>query len=515
METKEIQFHNSMNIDKRHPDFCYLRKNAFNSRTPGLYPSVDFEIENPDTELTVDMDIMDVLGDDQTGRKKRVIVQDGDDLKIYDLGSGTLQGTIAGVDYECAGVGPEGIRMIGDDDWVYQINQVNDNFYQVSDIGGGYDSAVVSDGLHYYYIGNNGIKRQLDYEVPVEVFTQVGFSPDFSIVWNEYIVLFRQLGSNIFAYFWDKEDTDLYAKRVEIKNARLIAAGNVDGRLMLVKSVGNSTNAKEREGMIVVDAYNGENFSELNAIKAGDNDVEYENTTSVDTGNKIMVVALNNNKEAHNETLYQDWVLKIHRDGEIEVLHQYDSEEPYGTIRLCRIAYNYIILATNSRGTQPGQIFINENRDNDYADYQNFNTTTYITNFMEDPFSRHKLSHVSIAFEKMMEQMVESESPTGEKLKLSYRTSEREDFTEIGEITSEDIYNYVADSMDQTIKDDEYNDDLKGMTHQIYNFTKMAEEELDMPEFSEIQFKFEIFNGMSIVKAWYGVEHLSRNEYGR
>lgn len=512
METKEIQFHKSMNIDKRNPDFCYLRKNAFNSRTPGLYPSSDFQIENPDNELTSDMDIMDILGDDQTGRDKRVIVQNGNNIDIYDLGSGTLQGTIVGVDYEAAGVGPEGIRMVGDDDWVYQINQVNDNFYQVanSDLGPGYDDAVVSDGLYYYYIGNNGIKRQLDDETPVEVFTQVGFSPEFSVVWNEYIVLFRQLGSDIFAYFWDKEDNTFYAKRIQIRNARLIAAGSVDGRLMVVKSVGNSTNAKEREGMIVVDGFNGEYFEEMNAIKAGDNDVEYENTTSVDTGNKIMVVALNNNKEVHNETLYQDWVLKIHRDGEIEVLHQYDSSDVHGTIRLVRIAYNYITLGTNSRGTQGPRIFTNENRDNDYDDYQDFNTTSYVTNFMEDPFSRHQLKHLSVAFEKMMEQRVDAES-TGEKLKVSYRTSEREDFIEIGTITSKDIYENVATSMDQTVKDAEYNSDTTGMTHQIYDFIEMSNPDLDMPEFSEIQFKFELFNGMSIIKAWYGVEHISRN----
>ena len=528
---KEIQFHTSMNIDKRHPEFAYLRHNLFNSKSPGFYPSIDFQKLNLD--ISTDMTIMNVLFYFDI---PVLFIQDGRDIKIYylpinnkvytthtspgfnpghtiSLLDGMLKGTLRRVTYECACIGNDGIRIVGDNNNIYKYRGGGDEFTVIGNYSGNPPNIAIFDGFQYFYISNDKIYRQVDDNAIVEAFSGLGYTPKFAAVFNNEIVIFATKFMDIYILFWDKENSTLLQKTIIIKNAKLIAGGNINGKLTLVKGVGNSANTKERDGEIIVAHFDGEKFNDINSIKAGNYNVSFQSliyntyytttATSVDIGNDIMVVAIDDNRESHNDELYKDWILKIHSNGSIETLHVPDTD--YGNIHLVRIAYNYVLLGT-SGNEHPPVILINNCGHNDYDDYQEFNDSRYITNFMNNPFNRHTLNGVGIVFEKMFEQNTEDR---GEKLRIYYRTSERDTFTLLAEITSEDIHDYVDGRMTQSEKD-RYTSDSKSYPQQIYMINKLPDGE-PLPEFNEIQFKFESQHGASIIQAWYYYDYITRN----
>lgn len=501
----EIKFQRSMTADKRDQAFAYLRKNLFPSRSGGLYPSVDFVQERPDN-LTSSENILDVLGSEDGTFDIKVIVESGTDVKFYNLGSNTTSNTtLTAKDYECGAFGNDGVYAVMDDDHVYKVQHVNSN---TSDAGtflearphlGGFD------GLYYWWLSNNEIYKQLGGDAPTVAFNNIGLTPRFFDFWNDQMVIFCEDASGIVVLFWDKSDLDLFDKRIFIPNAKLIAAGINNGTLQVVKSVGNSSNSKERDGEIVVTAYDGEKFVRQNSIKAGDRTVEYVKNTGVGIGSEVILFSVDGNFDTHNEELYQNYIYKIQSDGAIEV--QWLDDAVSGDVDIVRVFYNFILYATSGLGAVAPRIFINEDNDDSYNGYSEFNNSTYITNFLNNPYNLHKLDGFAVAFEKLFEQT--TEDPTGEELDIYYRVSERDDFTLLGNVTVEKVKDYVNARGDQST---EYASDVLGLPEQRYMISKMPDDSA-LPEFNEIQFKFVSKRGFSIIGAWYLYSYLSRNTF--
>lgn len=504
-EQKLIPFHRSMTADKRHPDFAYLRQNVFPSREDGLYPSFDFYQENPST-LGASDTIVDIIGTDEDGFETKVIVNSGSDTKFYDLGSNsTGNSTAVGLSYDCGCFGNDGVHIALSDNNIYRVNHVNTNLSLLGTVASFSADLAVFDGLYYWWIGSK-IFRQLGGAAPTLAFNSVGRTIRFAAPYNDQLVLFSEDGGSITALFWDKSDTDLFDKRIVIDNAKLIAAGVVDGKLMLIKGVGNSANPKERNGEIVVTIYDGESFVRVNSIKAGSRLTEYEAMTGVGIGNEVMCFSVTNNDDTHNTDLYQNFIYKVRNDGSIEVQQLPDSA--HGDTHIVRIMYNYILYCQRGATGTADRIYINETTNDNYADYESYNTTTYITNFMNNPFNRHKLDGVAVVFEKLFEQT--TVTPTGEQLDLYYRTSEREAFTLLGEITVEKVKDDVDQNFDPVEKAADYASDTLPLDTQIYQITKMPDGSA-LPEFNEIQFKFVSKRGFSVIQAWYYYSYITRN----
>lgn len=509
---REIIFSESMTIDKRNADFAYLRKNCFKSRTKGLYPAHDFYQENPD-DLTSSDDIEDILGSEEGTFDIKVITSDGTNLNFNNLGSNSSSNTsLSNVDYECGVFGIDGVYIAPDDGNVYKVQHVNSNTTSQGAFPGGMPDPSIAgfDGLYYWWLSGDEICRQTPGAAPVIAFNDVGFEPVFVDFFGDQMVIFGEDGGNIIVAFWDKSDTDLYDKRIIIKNARLIRGGVVNGRLMLVKGVGNSSNVKEQNGEMVICAYDGEKFARVNSIKTGDDIIDYEDVRGSDIGSEVMIFSITGNVDSHNTTLYKDYVYKVYDDGAIEVLYEPDTST-YGDIHIVRIFYNFIALAHRGVGAQEPIILINEETSDNYADYEEYLTTEYVTNFLNNPYNDHKLDGVMIAFEKLFEQTDAGASPaTGEELDVYYRVSERDDFTLLMNVTVEKVKDYVNQFRDQST---EYASDSLGLPEQRYDVSMLPDGETPLPEYNEIQFKFVSKRGFSVIGAWYRYSYINRNGF--
>ena len=495
-----------MTIDKRNADFAYLRKNLYKAQTKGLYPAVSFERENPD-DLTTSDDIMDVLGSEESTFDIKVITVNGGNTNFNDLGSNSSSNTsLTGIEYECGTFGDDGVKICCDNDQLYKVQHANSNTTSQWTFTDAAPQIAGFDGLYYWYISSGEIYRQLGSGTPTIAFNNVGITPRFVDFYNDQMVIFAEEAGNIVILFWDKSDADLFDKRIIVKNARLIAGGVVNGRLMLVKGIGNSSNIKENEGEIVVCGYDGEKFARLNSIKAGQKDTAYTGINSVGIGSEVMVFAVTDNDGDHNTELYNNHIYKIYEDGAIEVLVLPD-EATYGEARVVRVFYNFILFATNGTVSEEPHIYINENTDDDYGDYENFNESVYITNFLNNPYNLHRLEAVEVAFEKLFEQT--TADPTGEQLDIYYRVSERDSFTLLGEVTVQKVKENVNANRDQST---EYASDVLGLPEQRYQIDKMPDESA-LPEYNEIQFKFVSKRGFSVIGAWYKYSYLSRNTF--
>ncbi len=508
---KEIIFADSMHIDKRNEDFAYLRKNCFKARTKGLYPAQDFYRENPD-DLTSSEEIVDILGSEESTFDIKVIQDNGTDILFNNLGSNSSSNTtLAGKGYNCGAFGNDGVHIHADDNHIYKIQHVNSNSTDLGALPAGAGSPHLAgyDGVYYWWVSQDEICKQLGSAAATIAFNDVGLSARFMDFYGDQMVLFAEEAGSIIVLFWDKSDLDLFDKRIVIKNARLIAGGVVNGKLMLIKSVGNSSNVKEQNGEIIVTIYDGEKFARVNSIKAGDdNIVSYEDVTGVGIGSEVMAFSVTGNAAAHNTDLYKDYVYKVYDDGAIEVIFSPDTTT-YGDVHIVRIFYNYICLAQRGVGATPAIIWINEELDEDYGDYEDYLTTEYITNFYNNPYNDHQMDGFNVAFEKIFEQTDTGASPqTGEELDVYFRVSERDTWTLLMNVTAQKVKEYVNQFRDQSA---EYASDTTGMHEQRYSVTKLPDGN-PLPEFNEIQFKFVSKRGFSIIGAWYGYTYLSRNE---
>jgi len=503
---EEIKFEESMTIDKRNKDFAYLRRNLLRSKVKGLYPSRDFYRTDPDALLVGDV-IEDILGSDEGSYDIKVIVARGADLRFFNLGGDSESNTaITGVDYECGTFGDDGVYICVDDDTVRKINHVNSNSASVGTFTQASPDLAIFDGLYYWWISSGEIYKQLGGAAPVIAFNDLGFFPDFVALLGDQMVIFGQEGDSIICVFWDKSDPDLFDKRVLIRNSRLVSAGNINGRLVMVRTVGTNGNSKEQIGEMIISGWDGEKFVRMNSIKTGQNDTRDENEyLGMDVGAEVMVFGIDENTNAQNPQLFQEYIYKVREDGGIEVQWLPDHAT-YGDAHIIRIFYNYMLYATRGTETQAPAIFKNEDTGSDYAEFENFTESEYITNFLCSPYNLHKLEGILVAFEKLFEQT--TGTPTGEQLDIYYRVSDRDAWTLLGEITAQKVAENVNKRRDQSV---EYASDGLGLPEQRYSITKMPDGISALPEFNEIQFRFVSKRGFSVIGAWFSYSYLTRN----
>lgn len=510
---REIFFNNSMTIDKRSQEFAYLRKKCFDAKTKGLYPAIDFAAESPNQETIGTKDIVDVIGSEERAGignyDIKVIVQDGSTLRFYNRGSNSESNTaLSNIDYECGAMGNDGVHICVDDDTVRRVNEQNSNA-PASDgtFTGALPEIAGFDGLYYWWLSRNEIYRQAGGDAPTVAFNNLGLTPDFVDFYNDQMVIFSQQSNDISVLFWDKSDADLFDKRILIKNARLIAAGVVEGRVIVVKGVGNGSNPKEFKGRIVVTVYDGEKFVEINSIKAGDDETEYVRVTGVGVGSNRMVFSIDSNLDTANIDLYQNFIYEVRGDGAIEVVDQPDTVT-YGDVTIVRLFYDFVLYVQQGAGAQNPRIMINRSTDDEFGDYEDYTESVYITNFLNNPYNFHKLDAFAVAFEKIFEQTdAGATPPTGEELDVYFRVSERDDWTLLMNVTAEKIKDNVNVNRDQST---EYASDVLGLPEQRYMVVNLPDES-PLPEFNEIQYKFVLKRGFSLLGAWYGYSYLSRN----
>lgn len=513
---REIVFAESMNIDKRNADFAYLRKNAFKARTKGLYPAKDFTQRNPDDLLDTD-NLQDILGSFQDSYDIKVISQDASgNLNFNNLGSNaSSNASLTAKDYECGTFGEDGVMICCDDDHLYKVYHLNSNTIDEGVLPAGSRPDVAGyDGLYYWWVSSGEIYRQAKTGgLATIVFNNLGILPRFVDFYGDQMIIFCEEAGDIVILFWDKADTDLFDKRIIVKNAKLIAGGVVDGVLTLVKGVGNSSNPKEQDGEIVVTHYDGEKFARVNSIKAGDDQVSFVIQTGVGVGSEVMCFSVtdNDNDNTHNPDLFVNYVYKVDGAGRIEVLYEPDVATD-GDVRIVRIFQNYIVLGQNGNGAgNPPVIRYNYDANVNYGDFETYTTTEYITNFLNNPYNDHKLDGFMVAFEKLFEQTDEVASPaTGEELDVYYRVSERDSWTQLMNVTVEKVKDYVNPHRDQST---EYASDTQGLPEQRYAVSVMPDGETPLPEFNEIQFKFVSKRGFAIIGAWYRYSYVTRNSF--
>lgn len=94
-------------------------------------------------------------------------------------------------------------------------------------------------------------------------------------------------------------------------------------------------------------------------------------------------------------------------------------------------------------------------------------------------------------------------NPDDAKLEVHYRVSERDTWTLLGTITATKIIQNVNVRVDATSQ--------QPLEEQRYQFTKFDANNAELPEFNEIQFKFKLFRGFSIIGAWLEYSYLTRN----
>lgn len=509
---KEILFNKSMIIDKRNADFAYLRKGLFDAKTRGMYPSRNFYLELPD-DLSTDRQIMDVLGSEEGAYDIKVIVETGSGtLNIYNLGDASPgNDAITGSGgYEAGAHGDDGVHIVTNDDKLYKVNHTNDDNDLLWTFTEARPQVAKFDGLYYWYVSSGEIYKQIDGDTPTIAFNDLGTSPDVVDFLNDQMVIFAQASGDVTILFWDKSDEDLFDKRIIMRNIRMIAAGTVDGRLMMVYTIGNRGNTREHQGEIIISAFDGEKFVTLNSIKAGQKDTTYSTLpTSCDTGLDALYFGINDNVSDSDTDLFQNYIYKVTKDGAIEVMTNPDPAE--GEVDVVRSFYNFVLYATESLPAHGSRLYINEDYSTDFDDYDGFEEPSeYITNFLSEPYNRHKLDGVAVVFEKLFGQTDDEETPTtGEQLDIYYRISDRDAFTLLGTVTAQKVKEDINLHIDQSA---EYASDTEGLPEQIYTIEKMPDGS-PLPEFNEIQFKFVSKRGFSVIAAWYAYSYITRTTF--
>jgi len=327
-------------------------------------------------------------------------------------------------------------------------------------------------------------------------------------IFNDYVVVTRSLGRFIQFDFWSitEADIDLYQKRVIETNCRHLAVGVIEGTLIFVKSVGNDANKKEKKGDIVVTAFDGEKFVKLNSIRAGGTDVTISGTQPQSVGNGVMVVAVQENESDVTDALFKNWVLKIGAKGEIEVVFEPNDYTNGYVVEAINIEYSTISMLLEK--TDGNSVYC-DTRDSssDYDEYEDFTTSQYITNLLNNSKNVHQMVGFGVSFEKVFGQL---SADRGERLYIDYRASERDDWTLLHEVNTETIKDYTADEYNMALRTAEYNSDTTGQTIQSYVVTKMPDGSR-LPRFNEIQFRFRSKKGFSLLQAWYNYEYIKRN----
>ena len=196
-----------MTINKRNPEFAYLRLNCYDSHSPGLYPSRDFLPNEPN--LAGGDQVVWIEGDETKTVKKVVFVEQGADLSLYEYGVTNLIVTINNVSFEAGGIGTDGIRFVDSMNDVYKFDQDTSILTLITNLP---DTVthVVFDGLFYYYILQDGrIFRELPGNPVTQIFAGLPNQVDFADDYRDYIAMASQAGSDVYVYLYDKNNNTL------------------------------------------------------------------------------------------------------------------------------------------------------------------------------------------------------------------------------------------------------------------------------------------------------------------
>lgn len=510
-EQAQVQFYDTMTSAKRGGG-AYLRKNLLLSDDGGMYPSTDFVNKAFDSTPT------NTISKGYFTINNFVFVEGTEGTAVYHNGTGS---ELDFVDYLLDSSDPIAVCETDDPDVVLVLLQ-NGKIYQITTssvstligqlTGTSVTGHMVYDGF-YWFISFGTVLYRLDPDLTTITTVKSTTAESQSDIvnmqlFNDYIVFARELGTGIQFDFWSitDADIDLYQKRVIEKNCKHLGLGVLNGSLLFVKSIGNTSNRKESEGQVVVGKFDGEKFVTLNSIRAGNESVLISGTQQQAVGNGIMVIAIKENENDITDALFKNWILKIREAGEIEVIAEPGDITNGFSVETVGVEYSTVTLLMEMDDNTV-EFYHTDDPGDAYAEYETFTTAQYITNFLNNTKNVHKLTSIGVAFEKAFEQ---TGATRGERLFIDYRTSERDDWTLLHEITTEKIKDYTADEYSVSLRQAEYDSDTTGQTIQSYVITKMPDGS-ELPRYNEIQFRFRSKKGFTVIQSWYNYEYIIRN----
>lgn len=501
---KQLNFSKSMTANKRNEDFAYLRKQVADVSADGLYPGRDYT-EFTTLPVITSGEFTGVFGDTinfatlpylttMILHDKSIASPASYAYDWYTYGQTTPVTSFTGA--RITGV----VEALGT---VYyttgtKIRSAIDTDDIATYAGSSRRTATICDGVYAWFIEQgNDIWRWIPGEATVEkIFNDNPFKGIVSVCqYGNQMVIFDNILSAYdenkdLVYFWDKSNSTFFQDRIEI-NGHILAGGLIENELYVVYSVANNSNIKEEIGDIIIAQWTGTKFVEVNRIKAGGKRVKYNSSSTryylsgknSPSNNNSMYFSLTNNTNAKDE-IYKNYIYKVSKGGVITV----ESETITGTAPLFINTFRRFNLFIDTN-----KIYTNDQSDETNTDYTNYTKTTYITNFLCNPYNTHRLDGMSFTFEKLF---------NVEELDIYYRTSDKESFVLLGNITRQKVKDNVNKRIDQST--------AVPTPSQVYQITKMPDNTA-LPEFNEIQFKFVSKKGFSIIGAWFDYSYITRN----
>lgn len=501
-QRKLIQFNKSMTANKRNENFAYLRKQVADVSADGLYPAKDY------TEFTLpftpaDGVISGVFGSsvaisnlypylfilhDRTTSSPTAYSYDwyisDTEAPVDSFGDKRINGVVEanGTVYYTAGGN--------------EIRTPLDSTALATYSGANARTPMAFDGLYVWLVEEgNDIWRWLPGGSTVEkIFDENPFVEIVSVCFyeNQMVIFDSTYGrgdATDFVYFWDKSNSTFFNERIPI-NGYILAGGVIENDLYIAYSIVSNSNAKEEIGDIVIAQWNGSKFVEINRIKSGTKDVRrnyssyyYLTGRNCVSNNNYMLFSIIFNANSKDE-LYKNYIFKIKSGGYVEV----ETDTITGNAPLMINSFRHF-----NAYVENNKIYLNNEINETNTDYTNYTKTTYITNFLCNPYNTHRLDGLSFTFEKLF---------NVEELDIYYRTSDRESFVLLGNITRQKVKDNVNKRIDQST--------AVPTPSQRYQITKMPDNTA-LPEFNEIQFKFVSKKGFSIIGAWFDYSYITRN----
>lgn len=498
-----IQFHKTMNANKRASISCYFRKNVLETDDRGLYPAVT-PIEMTGSKYNV-----------QKTNNRQSKIMAGNNILFYksNLTEGyryidNNDGTVSlngSADFAVSGVGSIPIDSADSPDgslWIASGGKVYDITGTLQFDTGGTGKKIIYDGVYFYAFGNKQIHRFLYGGT-----ASVAFNDTYSdvsgvgLTSTEQLCFVTEFGTaqeGFSVLIWDKTSTTLLDKKIVYRAEKFLEMFNIGENLFLITHKKDGANYKENRGKISVKIYNGGVFQEVNSIVAGSKLVERK--ASIEAG-EVAYLSLSQDVYAGDykkDTFMQNAVYKITNSGGITIESDV-VDMPITNSSITMLGRHNGIMFF---GGAFYEIATKVDGGEKLSEYANYNSTAYATNFTGDFSAKKKLLGIGLAFEKIFK--------TGASVKISYRVSDRDDWTLLKEITSEDVKNDMESRISQTQKDLDLSDITKGLSVQVYELIKNSNGSA-FAEYYECQFKFELFGGMSIIDAWFYSDAIKRN----
>ena len=496
------------------------------SRTAGLYPAQNFWKNNPEAS---GFDGDDVIG----STENYILVRDGNDTKIYIKniigGSAPYEATdeMDGVIISYAeDTENKVLKAIDEDGNIYTMTS-NGIVSSTQTVGSGVDtgSEVYFDGVSFYYFFDGDIYRQItdftdpDTQTIDPVFQDYGFGSVVGV--EEYgndLGIFIRRGVGTQFLLWDKQDNTVLVDKVHMNDDIFIASGILDGVLVMIAGVQRSRNNVESVGEIVVQTYTGHGFKPVKIIKSGSVDfnlVAKEGFSYNSTHREIIfdfktANGTNHEEVCRNNHIQGNYIYRVTnhiKEGlVIDTILEYSDTQEVQAISSEYGAEKIVLKDTNGDLDYFQNTDFNSCRAETWGDGDwQFEDSFYITNFYEKTANHHVLDGVGMTVEKMIED--------DEAVEVYYRTSERDEFKLIENIT----YDIIKDNTDQHMSEDridsEDNPDNVALSKQMIYLVDAQdhEDEPNIDEYHEIQFMFKLTHGMSIINAWRVYNYNTRN----